>query len=89
MAFSNNATRNTNAADDSWKAQGFINLYLPSKDGKRRKLGAIPLKTNKASEAELLAFLEKDPANMAKVLSSLIAEYQSAEPAAGSGFVLG
>lgn len=53
MAFQNTAPA---AQPDSWKAQGFINLYLPAKDGgKRRKLGAIPLKDSKPAEKLLMA----------------------------------
>lgn len=87
MSFRSNAQATTN--DDSWKASGFINLYLPSKDGKRRKLGAIALRDSRASEKSLNEWLAKDPANMAKVLGKLIMEYQSATPAEGSGFDIG
>jgi len=47
-------TETTQANSDSWKAQGFLNLYLPSKNGQRKKLGAIPLKESKHSEKHLL-----------------------------------
>ena len=53
MAFStSNTARNNQASDnnESWKAQGFLNLYLPGKDGSKRKLGAIPLKESKPAE---------------------------------------
>lgn len=87
MAFTNQAPA---AQPDSWKAQGFINLYLPAKDGgKRRKLGAIPLKDSKPAEKLLMAWLAEDPVgNSAKILSKLIIEYQSATPADTAGFDL-
>jgi hypothetical protein len=87
-AVQNSATAAVNAATDNWKAQGFINLYLPSKDGKRRKLGAIPLKVAKAAEKELIAYLEADEANIENLASKLIVEYQSASGNDSHGFDL-
>lgn len=91
MAFrTNTAAAQTNDTNqDSWKASGFINLYLPSTDGgKRKKLGAIPLRSSKPSEAALLEWLKKDPANAAKLLSKLDIDFQSVEASAAIGFAL-
>ncbi len=92
MSFNNNAQRsintNPNQQNDSWKAQGFLNLYLPSKDGKRKKLGAIPLKESKHSEKALLQWLNEDPSRVAQILSKLEMEFQSAVPGDASGFDL-
>jgi len=89
MAFQSN-TASVTTANDSWKAQGFLNLYLPAKDGgKRRKLGAIPLKEAKPAEKLLMAWLNEDPVgNAAKILAKLEVEYQSASPADTAGFAL-
>jgi hypothetical protein len=90
MAFNqSNAQRTETQANDSWKAQGFLNLYLPSKNGQRKKLGAIPLKESKHSEKHLLAWLNEDPSRVAQILAKLEIEYQSATPADASGFALG
>ena len=90
MAFrTNTAVAQTNDSQESWKAAGFINLYLPSTDGnKRKKLGAIPLRANKPSEAALLEWLKKDPANVEKLLSKLELDFQSVEASAAIGFDL-
>ena len=94
MAFNQNTQRrsNDNSANGdqqpSWKAQGFINLYLPSKDGKRRKLAGIPLKDDKVNEKTLRAWLEESPDNIDTLLSKLIIEYQPAAQAEGTGFDL-
>lgn len=89
MSFNNNAARQqATPQNDSWKAQGFLNLYLPSKTGARKKLGAIPLKESKASEKALLQWLNEDPSRVAQILSKLEIEYQSATPADASGFAL-
>lgn len=89
MAFTSTATVTNRSSDASWKAQGFLNLYLPSKDGTRRKLGAIPLKEAKPSEKVLLEWLTEDPTRVAVILSKLIIEFNPAEQAEGTGFDLG
>lgn len=79
------AFNNQNA---SWKADGFINLYLPNKGGGRRKLGAIKLFDNKPAEAGLRAWLEEDPNRALELLQKLEIEYNSAEGSDESGFAL-
>jgi hypothetical protein len=91
MSFNNNTARATTeqANNDSWKAQGFLNLYLPSKEaGKRKKLGAIPLKASKANEKALLEWLNEDPSRAQQILAKLEIEFQSAVPGEASGFDL-
>ena len=91
MAFRTNtvAAAQSDNNQESWKAAGFVNLYLPSTEGgKRKKLGAIPLRANKPSEAALLEWLKKDPANAAKLLSKLDIDFQSVEASAAIGFAL-
>lgn len=90
MAFNNNTAQasNNNQRNDNWKASGFINLYLPSKQGGRRKLGAIPLKANRAAEKQLLDWLTENPARAAVIASQLVVEFQSAIPDDQSGFAL-
>ena len=77
-----NRTNNTQAQnqgnDDNWKAQGFINLYLPGSEGKDRKIGAIPLQISKDAHKQLLEWLEKDPENINKLAGKLRLTYQSA-----------
>lgn len=88
MAFNRQAQQQQNNQAE-WKAQGFINLYLPTKDGSRVKLGAIPLKDSRNNEKTLLEWLNKDPeANAAKLLAKLEIEFRSAEPKEGSGLAL-
>lgn len=90
MAFSTNTARNTNnnAQSDSWKADGFLNLYLPNREGKRTKLGAIALKTSKANEKRLFDWLKEDPARAETLLAQLQIEFRTSEPTEGSAFAL-
>ena len=75
-SFTAQSTSSTN--NESWKAQGFLNFYLPAKNGQRRKLGAIPLKDSKVNEKQLRAWLEEDPSRVTQILAKLEIEYQSA-----------
>lgn len=99
---SNNGNNN-NTREEQWKATGFINIFLPSREGGRVKLGAIPLKSAKPREKELADWLAgKDiPANtpeadkedvlharMGKLIGKLELEYASAEPSDAKGFDL-
>lgn len=88
MAFQTNTAPVAAQSNDQWKAQGFLNLYLPSKDGKRTKLGAIPLKDSKPNEKAMMAWLNEDPSRVAQILAKLVVEYKSATPTEGSGFDL-
>ena len=60
MGFNTNTVRSitAGAADDSWKATAFVNLYIKGAEG-RRKLGAIALKDSKAFEKAVIERLTK------------------------------
>lgn len=90
MAFRSNTSSMPAPANDNWKAQGFLNLYLPAKDAKggRRKLGAIPLKESKPAEKMLLDWLNEDPTRVAAIMSKLVIEYQVADGGNTAGFDL-
>lgn len=89
MAFNNTAqASNNNQRNANWQASGFLNLYLPSKLGGRRKLGAIPLKASRAAEKQLLDWLTENPARAAVIAQQLVVEFQSAIPDDQAGFAL-
>tara|TARA_B100001559_G_C16478504_1_gene612578 strand:+ start:1514 stop:1786 length:273 start_codon:yes stop_codon:yes gene_type:complete len=80
MAFNSNARNNQPAvANDNWKAQGFINIYLPTPDGGRRKIGSIALKESKAYEAALLKRLSTDPLAIQKMAEAIQLDFQLAD----------
>lgn len=79
----------TNDSKENWKAQGFLNLYLPGMNGQRKKLGAIPLREFKPNEKKLLAWLNEDPSRVAHLLAKLEIEYQTSQPGDAAGFDLG
>lgn len=84
-----NSNNNAQGQNESWKAQGFLNLYLPTANGGRRKLGAIPLKEAKSNERQMLEWLKEDPTRVETILSKLEIEFRTAESDEGSGFDLG
>lgn len=43
--------------NDRWKADAFVNVYLPTRDGSRVKLGAFSLSADKPTHKQLLDFL--------------------------------
>lgn len=86
--FNNNVAAIPGTADDSWKSQGFINFYLPKKDGGKRKLGSIGLKASKPAEKELLDWLNEDPSRIGQLFAHCEVEYKSAEGDENSGFSL-
>lgn len=89
MAFNTSTARAPAQTNDAWKAQGFLNIYLPGKEpGTRRKLGAIPLYEAKASEKPMLDWLNEDPSRADKLLAAMVVEYQSAAPNDKAGFAL-
>lgn len=89
MSFKSNVSPASVKPNTAWEAQGFLNLYLPSKDGtKRRKLGFIPLRNNKTGEREMLDWLNEDPTRVSALLAKLIIEYTRVEGSEASGFDL-
>lgn len=89
-AGNNNNNDNTGIPANK-KAIGFLNLYLPTEGGGKRKIGntGIPLREANVNERKLAEWLAVDPeARIKLLLKQLIVEYNSAEPAEGGGFVL-
>ena len=84
MAFEKDRTaaRGTAArgADESWKSDAFLNLYLPTNGGTRRKVGSIGLKNSKPFEKDLIAKLSADPEAVKRMLAVLELEFNLAEP---------
>lgn len=88
MAFNTNSAA-TQSNNTDWKANGFINLYLPDAvTGKPKKLGAIALKSSSESEKGLLEWLNADPTRIGKVLKALTADYHEVKVGAAAGFKL-
>lgn len=57
--FNTSAAVQANNNGDDWRAQAFINVWLPTKAGSRRKVGAIALRVSRAGDAQLVEFLSR------------------------------
>ena len=62
MAFKNSsAARNQQSEqNENWRATAFINVYVATGEGNRRKLIGIPLKESKAFERMLIERLQQE-----------------------------
>jgi hypothetical protein len=85
MAFNTGGnSRGNGDRDDSWKADGFLNFYLPTREGGRKKLGSIPLKASKPNEKALLDGLNKSEEERDRILqlimNRLLVEFNSTTP---------
>jgi len=45
------------AKNENWKSDAFLNIYMPTRQGNRRKVGSIGLKLNKPMDKQLLDYL--------------------------------
>ena len=92
-AFNLNPTSNSNNAqsdDNKWRADGFLNLYLPGADGNPKKLGAVALHKRKKGDQQIIEALEGESAQavLEYILQNLSAQYQPADGSGASGFAL-
>jgi hypothetical protein len=61
MAFNTNtAAAASNASDNNWKADAFLNLYADKADGSSLKVGAIAFKLGKKTDAALIKRLSEE-----------------------------
>lgn len=82
----------TNARSNFEPAIGFVNLYLPSRDGRRVKLGAVPLKASNEREKALFDALNNKEASedvIKALLSKLVIDFQPVTTGEGNLFDLG
>jgi len=82
--------RPVNAQNDQWKSDAFINLYIPTRQGGRRKLGSIGLKLSKPVEKQLLDYLaDAGEEGLASLKERLIIDFQRADGNNGDELDLG
>lgn len=60
MAFKKINQNENSQSTENWKAQAFINVYVATGEGNRRKLVGIPLKESKAFERMLIERLQQE-----------------------------
>ena len=83
---SSDSNSNTNT---SWKAQGFINVTIPTSDGLSMiKLGSIAIKGNTDRDKALLRYLAEDQGNINKLAGLMQFSYQPAGNGDSAAFML-
>ncbi len=73
---SNNKGSNQSNGNTDWKADAFINIFLPRKDGSRMKLGFIALKDDHKEQEKILNLLRTDPTAIDRLRSKLVLEFK-------------
>ncbi|WP_289101007.1 hypothetical protein [uncultured Marinobacter sp.] len=82
--------RPVNAQNDQWKSDAFINLYVPTRQGGRRKLGSVGLKLSKPMEKQILDFLaDSGEEGLAQLKERLVLDFQRADGQNGDELDLG
>jgi hypothetical protein len=74
----NQGSRNNNQSgnNDDWKANAFLNVFLPRKNGTRMKLGFFPLKETNIDQQKLITWIKEDPeTRLASLLQKLVIEF--------------
>lgn len=88
QAAANNGNNNGGIPEHK-KAQGFINIYLPTIEGGKRKVGALPLLDSDPRQKKIREILEVEgEAAIERFRAKIIIEYNSATPTEGSAFDL-
>lgn len=77
-----------NGNNESWKATAFLNIYVPSQDGGRKKIGFIALKESRNTDRQLIDFLSADPGNLEKLTQRLELEFNLADGDDSNGLAL-
>ena len=68
---------NNQSSNDDWKADAFINCFLPRKDGSRMKVGFFALKESSQDQQQLIQWIKEDPEGHLEVLKQkLVLEFK-------------
>lgn len=68
---------NTQSNNTDWKADAFINCFLPRKDGSRMKVGFFALKESQQDQQQLINWLKEDPEGHLEALKQkLVLEFK-------------
>jgi hypothetical protein len=97
MAFQNPNTENNvrnidnnPAKNEGWKSDAFLNLYIPTRQGGRRKIGSVGLKLNKPMDKQLLDYLaDAGDEGLESLKSRLVLDFQRADGNNGDELDLG
>lgn len=72
--------------NDNWQADAFLNIYVPTNSGGRRKLGYVALKNNRPSERALIERLTQNPDDIEALRAAIEIDFNLAEGSESSQF---
>lgn len=80
LNLNNNTAAPTNAQNEAWKADGYINFNFQLEDGSSFKIDALALKASRSKAMEkLVAFLDQNPDKVDQVINRCVVTYRSAK----------
>ena len=78
------------AKNDNWKSDAFLNIYMPTRQGGRRKIGSVGLKLNKPQDKQLLDYLaDAGDDGLAALKERIVLDFQRADGQNGDELDLG
>lgn len=70
-----------NSTKETWRADRFLNISVPTKDGGQKQIGGLALKLSDANHKVLIEWLDKDPENnLRKLVNKMLFTYNDANP---------
>ena len=77
----NSATEETTTPTKTEKAEGFLNVYLPTASGGKQKLMYLSLKKSDLVHRQILKVMEEDPeTGLQRIMSKIIIEFNRKTP---------
>ena len=78
------------AKNENWKSDAFLNIYMPTRQGGRRKIGSVGLKLNKPMDKQLLDYLsDAGEDGLAALKERIVLDFQRADGNNGDELDLG
>jgi len=78
------------AKNENWKSDAFLNIYMPTRQGGRRKIGSVGLKLNKPQDKQLLDYLaDAGDDGLAALKERIVLDFQRADGQNGDELDLG
>ena len=78
------------AKNENWKSDAFLNIYMPTRQGGRRKIGSVGLKLNKPMDKQLLDYLsDAGEEGLAALKERIVLDFQRADGNNGDELDLG
>lgn len=75
-----NNTATSSSSKESWRADRFLNISVPTKDGGQKQIGGLALKMSDPNHKVLIEWLDQNPDNLRKLVNKMLFSYNDATP---------